>query len=72
MDIDFEGAISRARELDQYLAQNGKLAGPLHGLPVSLKVYSHMLYWYGQQDLTYSGSGFCERSETYFWLCIMG
>lgn len=32
----FDEAHSRARQLDQ-LRQNGKLAGPLHGLPISLK-----------------------------------
>jgi amidase len=38
MDIDFEGGIRRARELDEYLARTGEVVGPLHGLPVSLKV----------------------------------
>lgn len=32
----FDEADSRARQLDQ-LRQDGKLAGPLHGLPISLK-----------------------------------
>lgn len=32
----FDEAKSRARQLDK-LRQNGKLAGPLHGLPISLK-----------------------------------
>lgn len=30
-------ALKRAAELDAYLAQNGKVVGPLHGLPISLK-----------------------------------
>lgn len=38
MDIDFEGGIQRARDLDEHLAATGKVVGPLHGLPVSLKV----------------------------------
>jgi len=38
MDIDFEGGIRRAKELDEYLASTGKVVGPLHGLPVSIKV----------------------------------
>ncbi|KIV95041.1 hypothetical protein PV10_02747 [Exophiala mesophila] len=37
MDIDFEGAIKRASELDDHLAKTGQVVGPLHGLPVSLK-----------------------------------
>ena len=38
MDIDFEGGMKRAKELDEHLASTGKLVGPLHGLPISLKV----------------------------------
>ncbi|KPI38100.1 putative amidase [Cyphellophora attinorum] len=37
MDIDFEGAMRRAKELDEHLAKSGSVVGPLHGLPVSLK-----------------------------------
>ncbi|KIX01047.1 uncharacterized protein Z518_10113 [Rhinocladiella mackenziei CBS 650.93] len=37
MDIDFEGGIKRARELDDHLRQTGKVVGPLHGLPISIK-----------------------------------
>ncbi|KAI1618724.1 amidase signature domain-containing protein [Exophiala viscosa] len=37
MDIDFEGGIQRARELDEHLASTGKVIGPLHGLPISFK-----------------------------------
>lgn len=33
----FENAIRRAVELDKYLAQNGTLLGPLHGIPTTLK-----------------------------------
>ncbi|KAI0309924.1 amidase [Amylostereum chailletii] len=36
-EIMFEEALSRARELDEYYATYKKTAGPLHGLPVSLK-----------------------------------
>jgi amidase len=32
-----EKALARAKELDDYLAKTGKVTGPLHGLPVSLK-----------------------------------
>lgn len=38
MDIDFEGAMKRAKDLDDYLNKEGKLVGPLHGLPISFKV----------------------------------
>ena len=30
-------ALKRAAELDTYLAKTGKVVGPLHGLPISLK-----------------------------------
>lgn len=33
----FTSALQRAKELDQFLAQEGKVIGPLHGLPVSVK-----------------------------------
>lgn len=58
MDCDFEGAIKRASELDDHLAKTGKVVGPLHGLPVSLKVRSHLFCFVkdpttkGSQDLT--------------------
>lgn len=36
-EIFFDDALTRAKELDEYLARTGKTAGPLHGLPVSVK-----------------------------------
>ncbi|KAF4450487.1 putative fatty-acid amide hydrolase [Fusarium austroafricanum] len=36
-DIFFQQGLDRARYLDQYLAREGKVIGPLHGLPMSLK-----------------------------------
>lgn len=33
----FDEAIEQAKGLDEYLARTGKVKGPLHGLPVSLK-----------------------------------
>lgn len=33
----FEDAIKRAKELDAEFKKTGKVTGPLHGLPVSLK-----------------------------------
>ncbi|OAL21018.1 hypothetical protein AYO20_11442 [Fonsecaea nubica] len=42
MDIDFSGAIQRAKELDKHLATKGELVGPLHGMPVSLKDLTHV------------------------------
>ena len=36
-EMFFGKAMTRAAELDRYLAETGELFGPLHGLPVSLK-----------------------------------
>ncbi|KAF2105042.1 amidase [Rhizodiscina lignyota] len=36
-EIMFEEALIRAKQCDEYLAKNGKVMGPLHGLPISLK-----------------------------------
>ncbi|KAH7412131.1 amidase signature domain-containing protein [Phaeosphaeria sp. MPI-PUGE-AT-0046c] len=36
-EIMFDEALARARECDAYLEKEGKLIGPLHGLPISLK-----------------------------------
>ncbi|TDL22290.1 general amidase [Rickenella mellea] len=36
-EIFVDRALDRAREVDEYLAVNKKVIGPLHGLPVSLK-----------------------------------
>lgn len=33
----FDDAITRAKELDEHFAATGKVVGPLHGLPISLK-----------------------------------
>jgi amidase len=36
-EIFFDDALTRAKELDEYLSRTGKPIGPLHGLPISLK-----------------------------------
>ncbi|KAH7555055.1 hypothetical protein BM1_07716 [Bipolaris maydis] len=36
-EIMFDEALARARECDEYLEKQGKVLGPLHGLPISLK-----------------------------------
>lgn len=36
-EILSDDAIARAKQLDEYLAKNGKPMGPLHGLPISVK-----------------------------------
>jgi amidase len=36
-EMFFDKAIKSAEELDRHLAETGKVVGPLHGLPVSLK-----------------------------------
>jgi hypothetical protein len=41
----FEEAIERAKELDGYLERYGRTMGPLHGLPVSLKVSLRSYVW---------------------------
>lgn len=37
-EIFFEQALERAKELDGYFKEKGKVMGVLHGLPISLKV----------------------------------
>lgn len=34
-------AITRAKELDDFFSKNGRLIGPLHGVPISTKVFSN-------------------------------
>nr|XP_036580295.1 acetamidase [Colletotrichum truncatum]KAF6788207.1 acetamidase [Colletotrichum truncatum] len=41
-EIFFDGAISRAKELDVLMAQGRGPVGPLHGLPVSFKDQFHI------------------------------
>ncbi|KAF2002522.1 amidase [Amniculicola lignicola CBS 123094] len=36
-EIFFEEAMERAKECDEFLKREGKVMGPLHGLPISLK-----------------------------------
>lgn len=36
-EMFFNEALETAKSLDEYLKKNGKVIGPLHGLPVSLK-----------------------------------
>lgn len=42
MEIGFDIALKRAEELDSYFEQHGKIVGPLHGLPVTLKDQFHI------------------------------
>lgn len=41
LDFDLDHALQQAKELDDYQAKYGKLKGPLHGLPVSMKDQLH-------------------------------
>ncbi|KAI8710850.1 Amidase [Fusarium sp. LHS14.1] len=41
-EIFFDEGIARARWLDQQLRETGKVVGPLHGLPISLKDCFHI------------------------------
>lgn len=36
-EVMFGDALERAAKLDEYLSQNGKPVGPLHGVPMTLK-----------------------------------
>ena len=42
LDICFSDAIDRAKELDAFYKRNGKVIGPLHGLPVTFKDQFHI------------------------------
>lgn len=39
----FDEALERAKYCDEYLAKEGKPLGPLHGLPISLKVTNFLI-----------------------------
>lgn len=42
LEIGFDLALRRAEELDKYFKKTGKLVGPLHGLPLTLKDQFHI------------------------------
>ncbi|KXX74804.1 Acetamidase [Madurella mycetomatis] len=42
LEIGFDDALARAKELDSYFEANGKLIGPLHGVPLTLKDQFHV------------------------------
>lgn len=52
-EVLFEEALNRAEELDKFLESEGKLIGPFHGVPFSIKD-------------TFSIEGFGKLSETLF------
>ena len=37
IEILFQDALQRAKQLDEHLATTGKTVGPLHGIPVTVK-----------------------------------
>ncbi|KAL8654303.1 MAG: hypothetical protein Q9210_001584 [Variospora velana] len=41
-EVMFDLALQIASELDEYIAENGTVKGPLHGLPISLKDQFHV------------------------------
>ncbi|CDK25120.1 unnamed protein product [Kuraishia capsulata CBS 1993] len=41
-ELMFDLALARAKECDDYLAETGKVLGPLHGLPISIKDSFHV------------------------------
>ncbi|KAI0602177.1 amidase signature domain-containing protein [Biscogniauxia sp. FL1348] len=42
LEIGFDLALNRARELDAYFEQNQTIVGPLHGIPLTLKDQFHV------------------------------
>lgn len=42
LEIGFDIALRKARDLDEYFRVNGRLAGPLHGIPLTLKDQFHV------------------------------
>ncbi|PMB68511.1 Acetamidase [Beauveria bassiana] len=42
LEIGFDLALSRAKELDEYFITHGQTVGPLHGLPITLKDHFHI------------------------------
>jgi len=49
-DFFLEEGIARARELDEHLEKEGKVVGPLHGLPISIKVCGRA-FVHGREDI---------------------
>jgi Asp-tRNA(Asn)/Glu-tRNA(Gln) amidotransferase A subunit family amidase len=43
-DWFFEDGLRQAREIDEALAKGGKLKGPLHGVPVALKIQKQNIH----------------------------
>jgi amidase len=37
-EINFEDALAEAERLDKHMKETGKVVGPLHGIPFSVKV----------------------------------
>lgn len=72
MDANFEDAVKRAIELDEHLAKTGETVGPLHGLPISIKVYFFVTTRnYLSELITTLGPHLCQRDALLYWLCIM-
>ncbi|KAJ4295566.1 hypothetical protein N0V90_007579 [Kalmusia sp. IMI 367209] len=42
LEVGFDVALDRARELDRHFQKHGKPIGPLHGLPITLKDHFHV------------------------------
>ena len=42
LEVNFRGALERAKELDLYFEKHQKTVGPLHGLPFSMKDQWHV------------------------------
>lgn len=72
-DIDFVGAIADARRLDLHFQSTGKIVGPLHGLPVSIKVTSQVSLGSPRAVLTGdSGLDGCQRPPPHYGVYLLG
>ena len=66
----FDQAIQRAEYLDSYLAENGKVVGPLHGLPISLKVVGNISKKVACND-TLLGLLQSQGCAFHAWFCVV-
>ena len=69
-EIFFKDALARAKQLDEHFKKTGKIVGPLHGLPISLKD-SFKVKGY---DASTGVAGFCFKPATTnsILVCEMG
>lgn len=72
-DIDFAGAIADARRLDLHFQSTGRIVGPLHGLPVSIKVTSQISFGSPMVGLIGElGLDGCQRPPPHYGIYLLG